>query len=276
MNKLIATDLDGTLFYPKHRIRMISKRSLKFIRKFIDEGNHFAIVSGRNASYGFKVAKKINRPVSIVGCNGALVYHHDKKIFSKTINSEDAKQVIKYLEDVYKPKALFIMSNENEFVLRKRFKTLFYKIGYFFWYWTQGVYREPYCVSKQRFDEIIEQNKAYKFMSMFGISKKDQIRASLANKDLFKKFGDKIECSWSNEFIEYSPVGTSKSSGLKFLADYLNINRSDIYVVGDSGNDISMFKEFSENSFSMEHAPLSVSKYANHVIKRFEDIEKYI
>lgn len=276
MNKLIATDLDGTLFYPKHRIRMISRKSLKFIRKFIDEGNHFAIVSGRNASYGFKVAKKINRPVNIIGCNGAFVYHNGKKIFSTTIPSTDAREVIKYLNDTYDPKAYFIMSNENDFVLRNRFKTIIYKIGYFMWYWTQGVYREPYSVSSTKFEKIINENKTYKFMAMFGISKKDQIRASQANKDLYRKFGDKIEASWSNEFIEFSPYGTSKSSGLKFLADYLNINRSDIYVVGDSGNDISMFKEFSENSFSMEHAPLSVSKYANHVIKRFEDIEKYI
>lgn len=276
MSKLIATDLDGTLFYPKHRIRMISKKSLRFIRKFIDEGNQFAIVSGRNASFGFKVAKKINREISIVGCNGAFVYHKDKKIFSKTIDPESAKKVIEYIEETYKPKAYFIMSNENDFVLRNRFKTLFYKFGYFMWYWTQGVYRESYFVSKEKFDQIIEENKAYKFMTMFGIFKKDQIRASLANKEIFKKFGNIIEPSWSNEFIEYSPVGTSKSIGLKFLADYLNIDHSDIYVVGDSGNDISMFKDFSENSFSMEHAPLSVSKYASHVIKRFEDIERYI
>jgi len=276
MNKLIATDLDGTLFYPKHRIRMISRKSLRFIRDFIDEGNYFAIVSGRNASFGFKVAKKINRPVSIVGCNGAFVYYQDEKIFSKTINPDDAKEIIKYLDEVYKPKAYFVMSNENEFVLRERFKTLFYKIGYFIWYWTQGVYREPYKVSKEKFYKILEDNKAYKFMSMFGIRKKDKISASFANKEIYKKFGNKIEPSWSNEFIEYSPAGTSKSIGLKFLADYLNINRSDIYVVGDSGNDISMFREFSENSFSMEHAPLSVSKYANHVIKRFEDIKDYI
>lgn len=276
MNKLIATDLDGTLFYPKHRIRMISKKSLRFIRKFIDDGNEFAIVSGRNASFGFKVAKKINRPVSIVGCNGAFVYYHDKKIYSNTIKPEFAREVLDYVEKTYDIKAFFVMSNENDFVLRNRYKTLLYKFGYFMWYWSQGVYREKFHTSKDKFYEIIDQNKAYKFMSMFGIFKKDKIIASLANKDIFKKFGDKVEPSWSNEFIEYTPAGTSKSTGLKFLADYLNISHSDIYVVGDSGNDISMFRDFSENSFSMEHAPLSVSKYANHVIKRFEDIEKYI
>lgn len=276
MNKLIATDLDGTLFYPKHRIRMISKKSLRFIRKFIDDGNEFAIVSGRNASFGFKVAKKINRPVSIVGCNGAFVYYHGKKIYSNTIKPEFAHEVLDYVEKTYDIKAFFVMSNENDFVLRNRYKTLLYKFGYFMWYWSQGVYREKFDTSKDKFYKIIDQNKAYKLMSMFGIFKKDKIIASLANKDIFKKFGDKVEPSWSNEFIEYTPAGTSKSTGLKFLADYLNISHSDIYVVGDSGNDISMFRDFSENSFSMEHAPLSVSKYANHVIKRFEDIEKYI
>ena len=46
--KLIATDLDGTLFYPKKRIKMISKKNLRFLRDRIDKENHIVIVSGRN------------------------------------------------------------------------------------------------------------------------------------------------------------------------------------------------------------------------------------
>ena len=101
-------------------------------------------------------------------------------------------------------------------------------------------------------------------------------RSAEANKELFREFGHEIEASWSNEFIEISPYGCSKSNGLKFIENYLKINHSDIYVVGDSGNDISMFKEYQEQSFCMSHAPLSVSKYAKHTIKRFENIETYL
>lgn len=58
MPKILATDLDGTLFYPKRRITMISKRNLKFIRDFVDNGNKLLIVSGRNVKFAKKVEKK--------------------------------------------------------------------------------------------------------------------------------------------------------------------------------------------------------------------------
>ena len=39
MNKVLATDLDGTLFYPKGRKRCIPKKNVKFLQDFIDDGN---------------------------------------------------------------------------------------------------------------------------------------------------------------------------------------------------------------------------------------------
>ena len=47
MGKVIATDLDGTLFYPKRRVRMIKSKSLKFLRRHIDNGGRLVLVSGR-------------------------------------------------------------------------------------------------------------------------------------------------------------------------------------------------------------------------------------
>ena len=71
--KLIATDLDGTLFYPKKRIKMISKKNLRFLRDRIDKGDHIVIVSGRNYEYGQKVETLVGRPLDFVNCNGAFI-----------------------------------------------------------------------------------------------------------------------------------------------------------------------------------------------------------
>lgn len=57
MNKIIATDLDGTLFYPKDRINIICKENLFFIQSFIDNGGKLVIVSGRSLLYGKKFKK---------------------------------------------------------------------------------------------------------------------------------------------------------------------------------------------------------------------------
>lgn len=276
MAKLIATDLDGTLFYPKKRIKMISKKSLLFLRNHIDKGGKLVLVSGRNSEYLKKVVHRINRPVDLIGCNAAYIMANNEVIKSENFEAKSTRIALEEIERDLPVKAFFIMSEDNRFVLRDKFANCVYRVAYKFWNFFQGVYREPSIVSKKQFYEIIDSGKAKKIMIFFGIGKKNVLRSKEANKYLVEKYSHLFEPSWSNEFIELSPKGCSKSLGLKYYADYININHSDVYVVGDSGNDISMFKEFPENSFCMSHASLSVSKYAKHVIKSFDDLEKFI
>lgn len=276
MAKLIATDLDGTLFYPKKRIKMISKKSLKFLRHHIDNGGRLVLVSGRNSEYLKKVVERINRPVDLIGCNSAFIMADNKIIKSSYFEPKSTRIALEEIERDLPIKGFFIMSEDNRFICRNKFKFWIYRFAYQLWNFFQGVYREPSIVSEEQFYEIIDSGKAKKIMVFFGIGKKNILRSKESNKYLVEKYSDLFEASWSNEFIELSPKGCSKSSGLKYYADYININHSDVYVVGDSGNDISMFKEFPENSFCMSHASLSVSKYAKHVIKSFSDLEKFI
>lgn len=276
MPKLLATDLDGTLFYPKKRIRLISNKTRDFIRQFIDDGNYFAVVSGRNIGPATRVFKKLEREGFAIGCNGSFIIHGDTMIKQTTFEPETLNKVIKFVEENFKIRGMYVMSKDNEFVQRNKFKSLIYRIFNSLWYFYQGALRNPYKVSKEKFEQIINEGRAFKLMIMFGISKKSKLRSLEANKILFKTFGNEIEASWANEFIEISPYGCSKSNGLKFLENYLKINHDDVFVVGDSGNDISMFKEYQEHSYCMSHAPLSVSKYAAHTIEKFGNIKDYL
>jgi len=276
MGKILATDLDGTLFYPKHRVHMLSERTLKILRELCDKGDKLVLVTGRNFPYSRKVVKRINRSIDIVGCNGAYVMHDDKIIASHTIESSLAKEVVDFLVNESGAKGIFVMADDGRFILNHYFKNPLYNIGYFAWTFIQLVYREPLIVCKKAFNEIITSNKAFKIMPMFGIGKKNVLRAEEMTRVMQEKFKDKLEIAWSNECVEISPKGINKSNQLKFLLNYLKITNSDVYVVGDSGNDIPMFNDFHENSFCLSHSPLSVSKYANKVIDQFEDIEKYL
>ena len=275
MKTLIATDLDGTLFYPKKRIRMINKKNLLFLRRHIDSGGKVVLVSGRNNSYLEKVAKRINRKVDFIGCNSSFIIADGELIRSVPFDIEKTKVALNEIERDLGIKGLFVMSMDNRFILRDQFH-LFYRIGYKLWNFFQGVYKEPSFVSKEQFEKVLDEGFARKIMVFFGVGKNNILRSKEANKYISEKYADVFESSWSNEFIELSPHGCSKSIGLKYYADYININHSDDYVVGDSGNDISMFKEFPDNSFCMSHASLSVSKYAKHVIKKFDELEKFI
>ena len=276
MAKLLASDLDGTLFYPKKRVKLISNRVKKLVQSFIDDGNYFVAVSGRNKGPCTRVLKILDRKGYAIGCNGSYVLEGDKVLFQKTFEPSTVHKVIKYCEAHYPIKGFYVMSSDNEFVQRNKFRSLFYRIVNHLWYFFEGALRNPYEINREKFNKIIDEGRAYKLMIMFGVSKKSKLRSREANKELFKLFGDEIEASWSNEFLEISPYGCNKSNGLKFLENYLKINHDDIFVIGDSGNDISMFKEYQNNSFCMKHAPLSVSKYAKHTLKKFEDIETYL
>lgn len=276
MAKLIATDLDGTLFYPKKRVRMISHRSLKFLRKWIDEGNKVALVSGRNQEYCEKVLRKIDRPVDIIGCNSSYIIHDGKMIKESFFDADRLAIILDEIKEKYHPKAIMIMTGDKNFISKRSITDAWYTLGYKFWYFFQGVYREKFFISDKKFDSAIKSGKVYKVMIMFGINKKAKLKALQANKEIRKAYSNDLEASWSEQMIELSPFDCSKASGLKYYANYLMINHSDVYVVGDSGNDISMFNEFYENSYCMQRAPLSVSKYANHVIKHFWELEKYI
>ena len=276
MAKVIATDLDGTLFYPKARIRMISPKSLKFLRNFIDEGGKVVLVSGRNLAYTKKVVEKIKRPVDVIGCNSSYIMSDGELIKESFFEPGRIREILRELDEEYHPKAVLMMAGESNFICKQSFKSAFYSLGYKLWYFFQGVYREKFYLNDQKFYEALDTGKIYKIMLMFGVGKKAKVAAMEANKKIREKYKDEIEASWSDEAIEISPKDCSKANGLKYYLNYHKINASDIYVVGDSGNDISMFNEFYENSFCMMRAALSVSKHANHVIKHFWELEEYV
>lgn len=276
MKKVLATDLDGTLFYPKHKFRMINPQSLAFLRKFIDDGNRLVLVSGRNRRYCNRVVKKIKRDVDIIGCNSSYIVSNNELIKSTCFEPGILTEIIEQLRKEFAIRGFLVMADDDNYICTKSFDSLFYTIGYQFWYLSQGAYRERFHLKNKKFYNALNNGHVYKAMLMFGIGEDGCNKASEANKVIREKYSDKVEASWSKEMIELSPVGCSKAEGLKYYLNYHKINPEDIIVVGDSGNDISMFNEFYENSFCMAQAPLSVSKYAKNIIENFWDLEKFI
>ena len=48
MIKLLATDLDGTLFYPKRKFTLMTRKNAKFLKDFYNAGGKVMLVTGRN------------------------------------------------------------------------------------------------------------------------------------------------------------------------------------------------------------------------------------
>src|SRR5574344_449686 len=114
LNKVIATDLDGTLFYPRKRIRMISSDNRSFINKFMDDGGRLLLVSGRNRYFGEKVGKNLKRQVDVVGCNGAFVLSHGQMVKESYFDKDCLKTILKETRREYKiPLVMLFTKNHN-------------------------------------------------------------------------------------------------------------------------------------------------------------------
>lgn len=112
-----------------------------------------------------------------------------------------------------------------------------------------------------------------KMMVFIGISKRKQRLAYHLTQVLAKRYPE-FQFFWMNQFIEITPKGCDKGTGLTFYLDYLGIEKENVLVIGDSGNDISMFDAFYDQSYCMSHAPKEVQVHAKRVISRVSDLRE--
>jgi HAD superfamily hydrolase (TIGR01484 family) len=68
---LVATDLDGTLLRDD---KTVSSRSAAVLRRFVDQGGHVALVTGRPVRWLAAVYAQLSMKVPAVCANGAVVY----------------------------------------------------------------------------------------------------------------------------------------------------------------------------------------------------------
>lgn len=64
-------------------------------------------------------------------------------------------------------------------------------------------------------------------------------------------------------FCEMVPIGFSKATGIKFLTEYYNIPLSNVYVFGDSNNDLEML-QYAPNSIAMGKCTPEVEAVASY------------
>ena len=274
-NMVIATDLDGTLFYPRAKLKMIGSKNRKFINRFLSDGGKLVIVSSRNRYFSEKVSKNLGVPLDSICCNGALIISSNQVIKETTFDSDTALKILNDMWNLHGTTFVASMSSEHNMVLAQKDNGFLSNFMYAVYQLFQGVYREPTIKDSKIFYDDILGNKTFKFMTMTGIMP-SKIEESKALNKLLRESYPNAEFSWCNQAIEITPKGCSKGQGLEFYLDYHSIPRDNVLVVGDSGNDISMFEEFKNNSFCLEHGSPSVKKHAAHVIRRFYDLEKYI
>ena len=172
MGKLLAVDLDGTLFYPKGIKRCIHKKNVKFLQDFIDAGNRVVLITSRSSQFTDKLKLEINRDVDIMNCKSAQIFANGECIREEPMNKEDLKAILEYLDNEHHPLAYLLTSKDYPCIVKKNVKVskLLLHIYKLYWHF-QFCYREPYVFDDKLFDSEVENSKCFKVMVFFGLGR---------------------------------------------------------------------------------------------------------
>ena len=276
MSKLLATDLDGTLMHPHKFTRLVPKKNVKFLRKWIDNGNRLVLVTSRGPEFIERLQKEIDRDLDYICYTSSLIKADGNIIKDESMDSHTISNVLNMINETYHPVA-YLMNMKDQPLLIKDLSgvgnliMVFYKLYWIF----QGKKREKYILDNRYFDTALKSGNIYKVIVFFGFRKKNKKISKEINKNLRESFPE-VESSWSSFVNEITPHNCNKGAGLQYYCEHLGIKKEDVYVVGDSGNDITMFNLFHENSYAMAKAYPSVKKYAKHVISRVYKLDKIV
>ncbi len=275
MIKLIATDLDGTLFYPKNRFFGIPSKNRGFLKDFIAKGGKVVLVSGRNIKVISKVERQLHYPVDFLGCNGG--YFYDGKSFSDE-HPLDREKLLELYASLHRNYGvwLWMYFDESKIIYCNtqnvpRWIERAFRFGNKFRFY----FAESLICDDSLFLDRISHHDCYKMMPVFGLGKDGKRKAAQAAPAIYARFHDSFEIASSDQAVEITAKGINKGVGLEEYCQKNGYAKDEVFVCGDSGNDLTMFSRF-PHSFAMSHSSASFKENANHVIDHIYDLEKYL
>lgn len=251
MKKILATDLDGTLL----KDNKVTEENNKAVHK-LQRGNNLLVISTGRPYNGIGMLKKesdISANYYIL-LNGALLVDSlGSRIEQKFIKKNIIKNIINDIAE------------ENMFISLES--------GYVTYILTEGI-NLPYP-NKKRVSSIDEVDEEVSLISVYN-PMKDINEIETIKNNINKEYGDKVVAYRNDIYIDIVPLGCSKGKALKDLAQQEKIKSENLYAIGDSWNDASMF-EVAKNSYTFHHAEEELKKHVLHVVDSVaECIEKFI
>ncbi|MGL4382349.1 MAG: HAD hydrolase family protein, partial [Bacilli bacterium] len=99
----------------------------------------------------------------------------------------------------------------------------------------------------------------------------DEEQALLIKDEILAKYPNQVSVYCNTNFVDIMAPKTSKATGIAYFVQHDQLNLNDIIVIGDGGNDLSMFK-YIKKSYSFNHASPLVQSKASMIVESFDDI----
>ena len=245
MIKLIATDMDGTLLDENSQV---PEETFELIHALTEKGIHFCASSGRRYDELCAMFQPVKDEMDFVACNGTQVYADgrmlDREVFSyqalvqlfHTCQEFDCLHMVEYDD-----KNTYLLDDLSTYV-RELDKDLPN---------AQRV-NDPVPPDVNIVKAAVCYDRPSDIMDMVYV--------------LERELGDRLQFMPSgNRWIDVTPVGVSKATGMEMLLQYYGIHRDEVIAFGDSMNDYAMLR-YVGHPYVMDNARYAVKQIAERVV----------
>ncbi len=239
MKKALASDFDGTLFFPEITDGFLTG-DLESIRRFQDEGNFFGICTGRSCN-GILVPTggRIRFDFYIL-VSGALILDGERHVLYRQCVR---RGLLEEIYGRYRGRAeIRVQADEYIYTFREPM---------------------PHQVMISSLDDIKGDN-------LYGISLEAENPEAAAEicGEVSRLFGDEAAAFCNVQNVDVVAKDCSKGNGLRIVKEKLGIDMA--AGIGDACNDISMLKA-ADCSFTFDRSPGEVQKAADHIVRTVEE-----
>ncbi len=239
---IFATDLDGTFLHPLNHSLHID--AFEAVEKIKEAGHHFVITTGRSWWWTQTLYEQLGSIDASVHFSGAFVHHpHDDEFVTF---KQGISQVV--IKDLVSKLPLWDYVTHVQAVGRKHHAS-----------WTNGD-----DLSKIFFN-------AYEYIMLVDTSKKDidefqKEITEVVGEGYFMRVWERMVPGHSFTAVVLSPAGTTKSEGLKKVAEYYDVPRENVIYFGDNINDLDALV-WAGHSYAPKNATEQAIENADEVLE---------
>lgn len=228
MYQMILSDLDETLLVNHH----VPKFNQEAIRQLKDV--KFVPATGRSFSMIEDILKEIGtanqaHEYSICFNGGLIVENQNAQILSfQGLIFDQAKQLFDLGENydvcimIFTLNHCYLFKPDPTEIARKKAQ------------------KAAFTVIDDYHMDFLKNEKIAKLLYV----KPDMDYLKSVEQDLPEDIKKQFSISYSSyRYLEFNPLGVSKGAALKWLADYLHIDKQNVIAIGDNYNDVSMIQE---------------------------------
>ncbi len=252
MIKVIFCDLDDTLLTPI--TKEISNEDIEAIHRWLSQGNDFVIATARHHSFLRKTTHVMD-DFDCIGWNGAEIYLKHKTVQLLPFQNE---QVLEIYENMKQYKTYAKVTNiHNEYIFGSMD------------FYNKDIFQDEFCtILNKDIDHYLNRNSLpivhinyiFPTTQLHYQFYKDYQNNKNINKQLYS-------CKITSKFsFDITVKQATKEDGIQTYLQYIDIPIHQIATIGDSLNDIGMFK-LTKYSFCMSHGHEEAKKKANYVVK---------